>query len=123
MPFYEYVCPSCGHEFEQLQKFSDAPLTHCPACHVEGLQKKISAPAFHLKGSGWYVTDFKDSAKPKEKADNKACTKASASESASTDTQASTSKSDGKTSGETTKSETKAESSSDAKAKTSKDSE
>ncbi len=63
MPFYEYVCPLCGHAFEQLQKFSDAPLTTCPACKEASLQKKISAPAFHLKGQGWYVTDFKDSGK------------------------------------------------------------
>jgi len=63
MPFYEYICPHCGHEFEQLQKFSDEPLTHCPKCQAQGLQQKISAPAFHLKGSGWYVTDFKKDAK------------------------------------------------------------
>lgn len=60
MPFYEYVCGQCGHTFEQLQRFSDAPLTDCPACHQASLHKKISAPAFHLKGQGWYVTDFKD---------------------------------------------------------------
>lgn len=76
MPFYEYICPLCGHEFEQLQKFSDAPLTTCPSCHKEGLQKKISAPAFHLKGSGWYVTDFKDK-KPADTATNPASDKES----------------------------------------------
>lgn len=86
MPFYEYVCPRCGHEFEQLQKFSDAPLTNCPACHEDGLQKKISAPAFHLKGSGWYVTDFRDGPKSKETTDKKAEAKTSESDKASADT-------------------------------------
>jgi putative FmdB family regulatory protein len=122
MPFYEYICPLCGHEFEQLQKFSDAPLTNCPACHEEGLQKKISAPAFHLKGGGWYVTDFKDGAKPKEKADNKAQVKAGESDKSSTDVNAS--KSDDKPGTDTkAKSETKTESAPVVKPKTSKDEE
>ena len=50
-----------------MQKISDAPLTECPDCKEQALHKLVSAAAFHLKGSGWYVTDFKD--KPK-KADN-----------------------------------------------------
>jgi len=68
MPIYEYRCASCGHELEALQKFSDAPLVECPACHQAELRKKVSAAGFHLKGSGWYVTDFRNSgAKPKAK--------------------------------------------------------
>jgi putative FmdB family regulatory protein len=68
MPIYEYRCSSCGHELESLQKFSDAPLVACPACHANALQKKVSAAGFHLKGSGWYVTDFKGGgAKPAAK--------------------------------------------------------
>ena len=76
MPIYEYRCASCGHELEALQKLSDAPLTDCPACHRAALQKKVSAAGFKLKGSGWYVTDFrnkdakkppKDGAKPADK--------------------------------------------------------
>jgi putative FmdB family regulatory protein len=59
MPIYEYVCSDCGHEFETLQKMSDAPLRDCPACEKQGLKKKISAPGFRLSGSGWYETDFK----------------------------------------------------------------
>ena len=59
MPIYEYVCSDCGHEFEKLQKMSDAPLSDCPACEVAGLKKMISAPGFRLSGSGWYETDFK----------------------------------------------------------------
>jgi putative FmdB family regulatory protein len=61
MPIYEYRCASCGHELEALQKLSDAPLTDCPACHATALKKKLSAAGFHLKGSGWYVTDFRSS--------------------------------------------------------------
>ncbi len=65
MPIYEYRCSSCGHELEALQKFADAPLTACPACKSEALVKLVSAAGFHLKGSGWYATDFRGgSAKP-----------------------------------------------------------
>ena len=68
MPIYEYECVKCGHSLEAMQKFTDPVLTDCPACHEAGLRKRISAPAFHLKGSGWYVTDFKDKPKDKDKA-------------------------------------------------------
>ena len=68
MPFYEYICKNCGHELEVLQKFSDNPLVECPNCKQNELSKKISAPAFHLKGDGWYVTDFKDKKPPKTEA-------------------------------------------------------
>ncbi len=61
MPIYEYVCNECGHDFETLQKMSDAPLSDCPACKKSALKKKISAPGFRLSGSGWYETDFKSS--------------------------------------------------------------
>ena len=61
MPIYEYRCASCGHELEALQKLSDAPLTECPACHKPELKKLVSAAGFQLKGSGWYVTDFRNS--------------------------------------------------------------
>ena len=60
MPIYEYRCTSCGHELEALQKFSDAPLADCPACNTDSLTKLVSAAGFQLKGSGWYVTDFRD---------------------------------------------------------------
>lgn len=59
MPIYEYVCSSCSHELEALQKFSDPVLTECPSCGTDKLTKKISAAGFQLKGSGWYATDFK----------------------------------------------------------------
>ena len=63
MPFYEYRCGACGHEFEALQKMSDAPLTDCPACEKNELAKLISATGFRLKGGGWYETDFKKGAR------------------------------------------------------------
>ena len=66
MPIYEYRCDSCGHQQEFLQKVSDAPLTVCPQCGKPTFTKMLSAAGFHLKGSGWYVTDFrnKPSSKP-----------------------------------------------------------
>ncbi len=59
MPIYEYMCVECGHELETLQKISDPPLTECPSCGRDTLQKQVSAAAFRLKGGGWYETDFK----------------------------------------------------------------
>jgi putative FmdB family regulatory protein len=63
MPFYEYVCTSCGAETEILQKLSDPPETECPVCHAQALSKHMSAAGFRLKGGGWYETDFKSDAK------------------------------------------------------------
>lgn len=61
MPIYEYECPVCG-VFEHIQKFSDSPLKSCPNCKGAGkkskVQRIISSSAFHLKGSGWYKTDY-----------------------------------------------------------------
>jgi len=64
MPIYEYACTDCGHELEILQKMNDLPLEQCPACNQNTLKKQISAAAFHLKGTGWYETDFKGKKKP-----------------------------------------------------------
>ncbi|MDC8774394.1 FmdB family zinc ribbon protein [Roseateles albus] len=60
MPIYAYRCAECGHAKDALQRLSDAPLTTCPACGAEAFQKQVTAAGFQLKGSGWYVTDFKD---------------------------------------------------------------
>lgn len=57
MPLYEYQCAKCGAVFEVRQKFSDAPITIHEGCGGE-VVKLLSAPAFHLKGGGWYVTDY-----------------------------------------------------------------
>lgn len=60
MPIYEYQCINCSHQLEVLQKLADAPLIECPSCHADGLTRLVSATSFHLKGTGWYATDFKD---------------------------------------------------------------
>ena len=59
MPIYAYKCESCGHAKDVLQKISDAPLTDCPACGKSTFAKQLTAAGFQLKGSGWYVTDFR----------------------------------------------------------------
>lgn len=58
MPIYEYECCKCHEVTEALQKFSDAPLKKCPSCGGK-LNKMMSLNAFHLKGQGWYVSDYK----------------------------------------------------------------
>ncbi len=63
MPIYEYRCSHCQHQFDKLQKMSDAPLQTCPQCQHDALNKLVSASGFQLKGSGWYVTDFRDNGK------------------------------------------------------------
>ncbi len=60
MPIYAYKCDTCGFAKDLLQKLSDAPLTDCPSCHAASFKKQLTAAGFQLKGSGWYVTDFKD---------------------------------------------------------------
>lgn len=60
MPIYAYRCSNCGHEQDVLQKMSDAPLTQCPACGQSTYAKQVTAAGFQLKGSGWYVTDFRN---------------------------------------------------------------
>ncbi len=59
MPIYAYKCGSCGHAKDVLQKISADPLTVCPACGAEAFTKQVTAAGFQLKGSGWYVTDFR----------------------------------------------------------------
>jgi putative FmdB family regulatory protein len=79
MPIYEYRCEACDHEFDELQKLSDAPLRDCPRCGKPKLIKKVSAAGFQLKGTGWYATDFRKKAEPaKAEAPAKAETKAEA---------------------------------------------
>jgi putative FmdB family regulatory protein len=71
MPIYEYRCGSCGFEKEYLQKLSDAPISACESCGQPTMIKLISAAGFQLKGSGWYVTDFKNNGAKIEKTDKK----------------------------------------------------
>lgn len=73
MPIYAYRCNSCGHAQDVLQKMSDPVLTVCPACGAATYAKQVTAAGFQLKGSGWYVTDFRGgnngAAKPEAKAE------------------------------------------------------
>lgn len=64
MPLYEYHCAACDEHTEILQKMSDEPEKICPCCHKASLTKQISAAGFQLKGTGWYVTDFKNKSAP-----------------------------------------------------------
>jgi len=73
MPIYEYKCASCGFQKEYIQKMNDAPHTVCPECGQASFSKMLSAAGFQLKGSGWYQTDFKGGAKPKDESPTPAC--------------------------------------------------
>ncbi|WP_353193274.1 FmdB family zinc ribbon protein [Pandoraea pnomenusa] len=59
MPIYAYRCETCGFAKDVLQKMSDDPLTQCPECGKDTFRKQVTAAGFQLKGSGWYVTDFR----------------------------------------------------------------
>jgi len=58
VPIYEYQCRKCKHRFERIQQFSDPPIKKCPQCRGGRVEKLMSSPAVHFKGSGWYVTDY-----------------------------------------------------------------
>lgn len=70
MPIYEYECTKCGNIEEVLQRFSDKPLAKCPNCSGK-LQKLVSQSTFHLKGTGWYVTDYAGKSGSPAKSTNK----------------------------------------------------
>jgi putative FmdB family regulatory protein len=123
MPIYEYRCSACGHELEVLQKISAEPLVNCPSCGKATLTKLVSAAGFQLKGSGWYVTDFRDGDKSRkakseskskggDTADSAAATKADNSGDG-----AAASKKDDTKSTDTTKTGTKSGASSDSTGK------
>jgi putative FmdB family regulatory protein len=101
MPIYAYRCDACGFAKDMLQKVSDAPHTVCPSCSQAAFKKQITAAGFQLKGSGWYVTDFRNgsggASKPAASTDapaaggNAAATPAPAAPAASTDSGSSSS--------------------------------
>lgn len=66
MPIFDYHCEACGHTFDVLQKVGEGALRKCPQCGKLKLKKQLAAPNFHLKGSGWYKTDFKDKSAKKD---------------------------------------------------------
>lgn len=67
MPIYEYECTNCHHHFDLMQKVSEPPAKQCPQCFENTAVRLVSAAGFQLKGSGWYVTDFKNKNKPESK--------------------------------------------------------
>jgi putative FmdB family regulatory protein len=70
MPIYEYACAACGHEFEEWQKMSDAPVKTCPKCKKKKVERLISKTAFQLKGGGWYADLYSSSKSGDGKADS-----------------------------------------------------
>ena len=107
MPIYEYECRGCGDVHEFLQKFSDSPKRKCPSCGKLRLKKLISAAAFHLKGDGWYVTDFRDKGKSKDKDQGKSDSPESSSDSKSDSKSAESTSSDPKSTGSKSKGDSK----------------
>ena len=94
MPIYEYECKKCKNTTEFIQKFSDSPMTDCGECGTKGsLEKLMSLGSFHLKGSGWYLTDY--ARKDKGPSENKEKSKATPKET-SKETPAETSTGDSK---------------------------
>ena len=86
MPTYEYECDACGHEFDEMQSFSDDPLTKCPACKKKKLRRLFGTGASIIfKGSGFYETDYRsESYKSSAKADQEASKPASSTPAEST---------------------------------------
>jgi len=64
MPIYAYRCDECGFSKDVLQKISDPVLSLCPSCGKEAFKKQVTAAGFQLKGTGWYVTDFRGGTPP-----------------------------------------------------------
>jgi putative FmdB family regulatory protein len=97
MPTYEYQCKTCGHQFEQVQRFSDPPLTECPKCSGQ-IRRMIFPAGVIFKGSGWYITDSRkgsttesgdktDKADKAEKSDTSAPAESKPAEKAATSTE------------------------------------
>ena len=90
MPTYEYECPDCQHRFEAEQRITEAALTACPKCSANNCRRLISATAFHLKGGGWYKTDYAGSSS----SGSSSSTSSSASSSTSTSSESTTKSTD-----------------------------
>ena len=105
MPIYEYECMECSKIEEAIQKFSDRPLNKCNHCSGK-LQKLVSHSSFHLKGTGWYVTDYAN--KPNSASSHSRNEETSSSETSSTDKTAKASTTDTKKDTDTKKAANKA---------------
>src|SRR5215467_14266841 len=104
MPLYEYQCDSCGHRFERIQRFSDAPIETCPKCG-KPIRKLLSSPAFQFKGSGWYVTDYARKTDSSKKSDGDS--RSGSKDTSSTDSKTSSSESASSSSTESSTSSSK----------------
>ncbi len=100
MPIYAYRCESCGHAKDVLQKISDPVLTTCPACGAESFTKQVTAAGFQLKGSGWYVTDFRGGSGGTSAPATGAAAESSATAAATSDSSASSSSSSSSSGGD-----------------------
>ncbi|MCS6772501.1 MAG: FmdB family zinc ribbon protein [Anaerolineae bacterium] len=69
MPTYQYACPDCGYKFERVQRFTDDPVRVCPECSRESVYRVVSKVAITFKGSGWYITDSRQSSKAAKNGD------------------------------------------------------
>ena len=67
MPIYEYLCASCGFQFEEVQKFNEPPLEECTDCGKNSARRQVSMSAFHLKGGGWYKDGYSGKSNESEK--------------------------------------------------------
>jgi len=103
VPIYEYECTRCGGRFEMIQSFSDKPLKTCEQCGGK-LHKLVSECAFHLKGSGWYVTDYGKSGKAAKSTKATGKDKGKSKDKPKTDLATSTTKSESSSSATTDKS-------------------
>ncbi|MDQ5988267.1 MAG: hypothetical protein CSYNP_04027 [Syntrophus sp. SKADARSKE-3] len=88
MPIYEYKCKKCGKEFEVFQRMTDPAVKSCGSCKGP-VQKLVSMSSFHLKGSGWYVTDYGGKKPSSNECAKEAAESTLCSESSSADTSAS----------------------------------
>ena len=70
MPIYEYLCASCGYQFEEVQKFNEPSLEECPDCGKNSERRQVSMSAFHLKGGGWYKDGYSGKSNESEKKDD-----------------------------------------------------
>jgi putative FmdB family regulatory protein len=115
MPLYEYRCSKCEKKIEVIRKFSDPPLTEHEGCGG-ALEQLLSAPAFQLKGTGWYVTDYaKAGAKPASDSSSKAGGDSKDSDAKASTTKDGESKSDEKKAGESKSGESKSDTKTESK--------
>ena len=93
MPIYEYECSNCGVRIEKLQRITADPLVHCEACGKDGLKRLVSQTSFVLKGSGWYVTDYKNKSMPDKPSSNQSSSSDSSDSSSSSESKTTSSSS------------------------------